>query len=161
MARGWIILVPMLGLAACSYQPMDYIPPTDRALLEAQARLSPSGNGQGPISVKEMLNRARDSQADAEHPLVLTFVGDTVQPDAAQVQLLQQFAAKVHGQAVTVTSQPGGFDDPGSLLGPRRAVAVAHELSASLPTVGVRFSAEAPAHAVVVRASPAAPKAQP
>ena len=152
MIRGCILLLPALGLLACSPEPIDYIPPTDRALLQAQARLGGSGADAGPVSVADMLSRARNSPAApaASAPLVLQFAGDAVLPDESQKQSLARFAAAAKGRRITVVSRRGGFEDGTALLGQRRALAVAHEVSPDGSDVELRFADGAPADSVVV-----------
>jgi len=152
MTRGSIVLSVVILLAGCAQEPMQYIPPTDRALLQAQARLGESGSPQGAITVADLLRRARpaDGQAAAATRLVLQFVGDTVIPDEAQKQSLARFSAAAAGRAVIVTGQRGGFEGTSGLLGQRRAVAVAKSLADSQPDVEVRFSSDTPADTVIV-----------
>ena len=153
VARGCVVLLSALGVAACANEPISYIPPTDRALLEAQARMAGSGASHGPISVEDMLRQARSGQSAAETAphLVLQFSNGAVLLDDAQKQSLAKFAAAARGQPVSVVSRPGGFEGAAALLGQRRAVAVARELSASQPDVELRFSADAPADVVEVK----------
>jgi hypothetical protein len=139
--------------AACSHDPIRYIPETDRTMLEAQDRLN-GGQGTGEaISVDEMLRRAKSSGDSKAAPsrVVIRFDGDTVQPDAAQRDTLRRFAAQAHTASLTVSSHPGSFDDPGSpVLGQRRAIAVSRELSDVVPDVQVRFEPGLPPGVVVV-----------
>lgn len=149
MARCRIILLPMLALAACAPEPIEYIPPHDRTLLQAEARMGGAGGGTGAISVDQMLQRARarpDSSTTASR-LVLQFSGETVALDDAQKQSLAQFATSAQGRPVTVLGQRA---NSASMLGQRRAVAVARVLSASLPAVEVKFSPEIPPDAIIV-----------
>jgi hypothetical protein len=144
----------LAGLAAaCSHDPIRYIPETDRTMLQAQERL---GNGDGagqPISVEEMLRRAKttgESKAPATR-VVIRFDGDTVRPDAAQRDTLRRFAAQAHAGSLTVISHPGNFDDAGSpVLGQRRAIAVSRELSDIVADVQMRFEPGVPPGIVVV-----------
>jgi len=169
MARGFVLLspmllVPVLTLAACSPEPIEYIPPSDRALLQAQARLGDApGASSAPISVDEMLSRARTAQPPQPPapPLRLQFTGDAVQPDDQQKQSLARFAAAAHGHTVTVVSRRGGFDDPTALLGQRRALAVAHVLEGSIADVELRFDAAAPGDTVLVSVATPEPEAAP
>lgn len=146
-----------LLLAACSQDPVHFIPEADRR--------AGATEGAGPISVNEMLSRVRTSDS-TEHEtagrIIMRFAGDAVQPDAEQREALRQFAtaAITARQPVVVSSRPGGFDDPGQkVLGQRRAVAVARELSSVAGDVETRFDAALPPDVVVVTqgASPAAP----
>ena len=167
MTRRCIALLAVCGLAACTHEPIEYIPLDDRALLQAQARLGQApGQSAGAIPVDEMLRRARAAgdTSDASDPapatpsrLVLQFKGDAVQPDAEQKKALSGFASSMQGRSVTVLSRPGGFDGATALLGQRRALAVAHELSAAMPDVDLKFTPDAPADVVIVSAAGAAP----
>lgn len=152
MTRGSIVLSVVILLAGCAQEPMQYIPPADRALLQAQARLGDSVSPQGSITVADLLRRARpaDDQPSAATRLVLRFAGDTVIPDDAQKQSLARFSAAAAGRPVVVTGQRGGFEGTSGLLGQRRAVAVAKNLADTQPDVEVRFSPETPVDTVIV-----------
>ena len=144
-----IILLPMLALAACSPEPIEYIPPHDRTLLQAEARMGGAGGGTSAISVEQMLQRARtrpDSGVMASR-LMLQFSGEAVALDEAQKQSLAQFANGAQGRPVTVL---GRRANSASMLSQRRAVAVARVLSASLPAVDVKFSPDVPPDAIIV-----------
>jgi len=152
MARGILIVTGLLALGACAHEPMDYIPPSDRTLLQAQARMGDGSVAGQPISVQDMLQRARghaDSVADGRR-LVVQFSGDAATLDDAQRQSLAKYAAAAGGAPVTVTGQRAGFTGNAALLGQRRAVAVARLLSETLPVVDVRFVADLPDNIVVV-----------
>ncbi len=151
MARGLIILMALLGLAACAHEPMDYIPPSDRTLLQAQARMGEGNNGQPPISVDQMLRQARGQATGPADPqrLVVQFSGDAVTLTDDQRQALDRFAAKAGAATVVVSGRRGSFADNAALLAQRRTVAVAHSLSA-LPNVEVRFVPDLPDSLVVV-----------
>jgi hypothetical protein len=147
--------------AACSPDPIRYIPETDRTMLQAQDRLGHGdGNGQ-PISVDEMLRRAKTTGESNEPPsrVMIRFDGDAVQPDSTQRDTLRHFAEQAHAGSLTVTSHPGSFDDAGSpVLGQRRAIAVSRELSEVVADVQMRFDPGVPAGVVVV--SPGRPAAR-
>ena len=149
--RRLIVILPLLA-AACADDPMRRIPATDRALLEAEARLGgPSGQPGGRTSVEEMLARARgEAEAAAALPrdgaLVLRFAGQAVQPEPPQLAQLYAFAARQGGGRLVVT---GGRGDP-ALLGERRAIAVARALEALGPPVELRFASGAPPDAVQI-----------
>lgn len=139
--------------AACSHDPIRYIPETDRAMLQAQDRLG-NGDANGrAISVDEMLRRAKstgDSKAPASR-VMIRFDGDAVQPDTAQRDTLRRFAEQAHAASLTVTSRPGSFEDAGSpVLGQRRAIAVSRELSGVVADVQMRFEPGLPPGVVVV-----------
>nr|WP_294550158.1 hypothetical protein [uncultured Rhodopila sp.] len=139
--------------AACAHDPIRYIPETDRTMLQAQDRLgNGDGNGQ-PISVDEMLRRAKTT-GESKPPstrIMIRFDGDTVQPDAAQRDTLRRFAEQAHAGSLTVISHPGNFDDAGSpVLGQRRAIAVSRELSDIVADVQMRFEPAVPPGIVVV-----------
>ncbi len=144
--------VVALTVAGCSHDPIRYIPETDRTMLETQDRLGGGLGSGGPISVDEMLRRAKsaDNGKGAASRVVIRFDGDAVQPDAAQRDTLRRFAAQVGAGSVTVTSRPGTFDETGTVLGPRRAIAVSRELSDIIPDVQMRFEAGLPPGVVVV-----------
>jgi hypothetical protein len=158
----WIMTVLA---AACSHDPIRYIPETDRAMLQTQDRLSNGGANGQPISVDEMLQRAKTTGAGkaASTRVLIRFDGDTVQPDAAQRDTLRRFAEQAHAGSLTVTSRPGSFDDPGSpVLGQRRAIAVSRELSGVVADVQMRFEPGLPPGVVVVSLGrPAAQAAEP
>lgn len=160
-------LVLMLSVAACSHEPLSYIPQADRVQLQAEARMGEAGGGGRPISVDDMLRNARAAApADPNAPapsvpgrLLVRFDGSAVQPDAAQREALRRFAtaalADRHG--LLVRSEPGSFaGNDASVLGPRRAVAVSRELSDIAPNVDVRFDTALPAGVVVVTWAPPA-----
>ncbi len=149
------LILPLLLLAACSEDPMRRIPPTDRALLEAEARLGgASGQPGGRTTVADILARARGDTADGG-ALVLRFAGDAVQPDAGQRARLAAFAAQNRNAPVVVT---GGRGDP-ALLGERRAVAVARALEGEVPGVVLRFASGAPADVVQIASGAGTPLA--
>ena len=155
-----LALLPLALLAACTDDPLRRIPPTDRALLQAEARLGGPGAqpaGDGRTSVAEILARARGEGGGAERGLTLRFLGGTVQPDQAQRAQLAAFAARGGGGRVVVT---GGRGDP-ALLGERRAVAVARALEAEVPGVELRFATGQPSDQVQIAREPGTPLAQP
>lgn len=145
MRRGYLLC---LLLAACSQDPVRYIPEEDRRAAAADKAT--------PISVSEMLANARHESLAPAAPsgrLLVHFQGDTVTPDPAQRASLWQFASNASAarQKLLVASRPGNFDDPGSpVLGQRRAVAVARELSAVVKDVEMRFDPALPPDVVVV-----------
>lgn len=159
LARLTLRTMPLLAMAACSHDPIRYIPEADRNMLQAQARLGNGGDGgNASISVDEMLRRAKEGDATKPAPtrVVLHFGADAIQPDAAQRDTLRAFAATAGAATagpptVVVSSRPGSFDDPGTpVLGPRRAVAVSHELAAMVADVRVKFEPSLPPDVVVV-----------
>jgi hypothetical protein len=151
MAR--LLTIPLVVLlAACGDNAMRYIPPSDRALLEAEARLGRGApaDAEGRTTVADILARARGQAASgpAAGPgaLVLRFEGDQVQPDAAQRERLRAYAAANRGARLVVT---GGRGDP-AMLGERRAVAVARLLEPDIPEVQLRFASGAGADVVQI-----------
>ncbi len=157
MRRGILLATATFGVAACSHEPMDYIPANERTLLKAQARIGESGGGSNAISVQEMLERAR---SNANHPvqdrrLVVQFTGDAVALDDAQRKAVDTFGAAAGNTPLIVTGQRGGFQSGNPLLGQRRAVAVARVLSDRAPNVDVRFAADMPDNVVTVSAGDA------
>lgn len=156
-----VLLLPALTLlVACTPDPIRFIPPTDRTLLEAQARLGESGAARqatGRITVAELLARARATGPEASGAaprsgLVLRFTASQVQPDEAQRRQVAEFAAAVRGAAlVTVASRPAGFEGgDASLIGERRALAVARLIRPDVPNVELRFEPAVPAGEVLV-----------
>ena len=108
-----------------------------------------------------MLARARNNAPGATAVpgrLLVRFEADTVTPSPTQRAELRQFATTEPGSAPTgtarkfwVASRPGSFEDGGTpVLGQRRAVAVARELSAVSPDVELRFDPALPPGVVVV-----------
>lgn len=159
MARNCIVLLPLLALVACTHDPIEYIPATDRALLQAQARVDGGGAPQGAVSVDQMLARARTAADAAKskppaiksvEPLVLQFAVGAVMPDAQQKQSIASFAAAAKGQRVTVISRPGDAKGDAVLLGQRRAMAVARALQPGVNDIDLRFTADAPPDVVVI-----------
>ncbi|MFC7474212.1 hypothetical protein ACFQS7_07605 [Dankookia sp. GCM10030260] len=154
------LLLSLALLAACNPDPMRFIPPTDRTLLEAQARLGESGATRQPggrITVAELLAKARAESVAPQGPaaqtgLVLRFTATQVQPDDAQRRDVAAFAAAMRGAAlVTVASRPAGFEGgDASLIGERRALAVARLIRPEVPNVELRFEAAIPAGEVLV-----------
>ena len=159
MARGSFILVAALALAACEHEPMEYIPPADRAMLQAQARMGEAGSAARPVTVDEMLARAKASsaggtaktQGGTPAPLVLQFSAGAVQPDEAQKQSLTGFATAARGRPIAVIARPSAPGGETALLGQRRAMAVARALQPSVPDVDLKFTPDAPPDVVVVR----------
>lgn len=136
-------------LTACSDSAMRYNPPSDRALLEAEARMGTGGAQpqSGRMTVEDILARARgESPRPATSGLTLRFAGAAVQPDTAQREQLRAFAAAQSGANLVVT---GGRGDP-AMLGERRAVAVARALEAAMPNVALRFATGAPTDQVQI-----------
>ncbi len=85
--------------------------------------------------------------------LLVRFEADAVSPNPSQRAELRQFAQASPGTArrFWVTSRPGSFEDTGTpVLGQRRAVAVARELSSVSPDVELRFDPALPPGVVVV-----------
>lgn len=161
--RRLVLLLPLLA-AACADDPIRRIPPTDRALLEAEARLGGAGQPGGRTSIEEMLARARgeaaaDGTATAaparDGALVLRFQGQAVQPEPPQLAQLYAFAARAGGGRLVVT---GGRGDP-ALLGERRAIAVARALEALGPPVELRFASGASPDAVQIASGGGTPLA--
>lgn len=157
------VAAPVL-LAACGNDPLSYIPPQDRAFLQAQRRLGADGGASGgPITVDALLDQARASgQARGSDPagtaasssrVALRYAGDAIQPDAEQLDIIRRFAAEARAQGlrVTVLGRQDSFDAPGvPLLGQRRATAVARALETYVPDVDLRFDPAAPAGVVVL-----------
>lgn len=147
----------LLALSACQNDPIRYIPPEDRTLLQTQARLDASpGEGKG-ITVQEMLQRAKTNAAGPvpSSRVLVRFLGGAVEPDAAGQEQLRAFAAQLPapGLPVVVSSRPGDFTDPAApVLGQRRAVAVSRLLAGRVGNVQLRFDAALPPDVVVVRA---------
>ncbi len=139
-----------LVLAACSQDPVRYIPEAERTAAAAEVAR--------PISVDEMLARTRNSNAAPASSistvpgrLLIRFDGAAITPDAGQKASLREFAASTGGRSLMVASRPGSFDDPGTpVLGQRRAVAVARELSSVAQDVEMRFDPALPPGVVVV-----------
>ncbi|WP_431268581.1 hypothetical protein [Dankookia sp. P2] len=112
------LLLSLLPLAACAPDPIRFIPPTDRTLLEAQARLGEGGAARQPgrITVAELLAKARAESPTAPGPaartgLVLRYAATQVQPDDTQRRDVESFAAAVRGAPlVTVASRPAGYE---------------------------------------------------
>lgn len=154
--RRALAALTLLLPAACADDPLRRIPATDRALLEAEARLgtAPAAPGGGRTSVSDMLARAR-GDAPGTASLALRFAGDVVQPDTTQRAQLAAFAAQNRGARMVVT---GGRGDP-ALLGERRAVAIARALEAEAPAVELRFATGAPPDVVQIASEPGTPLA--
>ncbi|MFZ4408605.1 MAG: hypothetical protein ACOYOH_14770 [Paracraurococcus sp.] len=158
--RVLLLLLPLL--AACNPDPIRFIPPTDRTLLEAQARLGEGNAGRQPpgrITVAELLAKARAAAPTGAGPgqpprtgLVIRYTPTQVQPDEAQRQQVADFAAAVRGAAlVTVASRPAGKQgNDASLLGERRALAVARLLQPEVSNVEIRFESAVPTGEVLV-----------
>lgn len=157
-------LAVLAALGGCAHQPLDYIPPTDRSLLEAQSRLGADRQAAaGGISVDRLLAQARAADADvgSDGRLVLTFPPEAASPDDAQRARLRAFAASLGGAPVEIAAtrrEPGA--DP-AMLPQRRAVAVAHVLGETVKDVTIGFSTTIPPDRIVVQraAAPAAPPA--
>ena len=100
-----------------------------------------------------MLSRIRSDGSGQPDRLLVRFDGAAIQPDAAQKASLRQFAsaAQAAHQPLRVASRPGSFEDAGApVLGQRRAVAVARELSAVIGDVEMKFDPALPPGVVVV-----------
>lgn len=159
-----LVVTSMVALAGCEQRDaLRYIPATDRALLQAEARLG-AGAGGAPqrMSVEALLAQARGGTEAAAAPapasgqslaLTLRFAPGAVQPDAAQRAAVARFAAAAQGAArLQVSARPGPEQGPELLLGQRRAVAVARLLEDAAPEVALRFDAAVPADAVLLAA---------
>jgi hypothetical protein len=154
------LLLSLSLLGACTTDPIRFIPPTDRTLLEAQARLGEGGAGRQPagrITVADLLAKARAEAPAAQGPapqtgLVLRYTATQVQPDETQRRDIEAFSAAVRGAPlVTVASRPAGFDgSDASLIGERRALAVARLIRPEVPNLELRFEAAIPPGEVLV-----------
>lgn len=149
-----LLLLPVL-LAACANDPLRSIPPNERALLQAEARLGAGATAEGRMSVEELLTRAR-GQAAAEGALLLSFEGRAVQPDDSQRRQIAAFAQRGGGRLVVI----GGRGDP-DMLGERRAIAVARALEAEQPEVELRFASGIPPEQVRIARETGTPLALP
>ncbi len=156
-----LVVVASALVTGCGNDPLSYIPPQDRAFLQAQRRLGVDAGGSGgPITVDALLDQARGSgaapageAAGGTSQVALRYAGDAIQPDAEQREVIRRFAAQAREQGlrVTVVSRQDSFDNPGvKLLGQRRATAVARELETVVPDVDLRFDPAAPAGIVVL-----------
>lgn len=108
-------LLPLPLLAACNLDPVRFIPPTDRSLLEAQARLGEDGAGRqtGRITVAELLAKARAEAPGPQGPaarsgLVLRYTATEVQLDETQRRDLEAFAAAARGRCPRHRGEPAG-----------------------------------------------------
>lgn len=137
-------LMMTLLLAACSPDPVKYIPEADRR--------DPGPNPGTPITVDQLLARARLADpAAASARLVVRFDGAVLTLTEAQRAELRQFAVGAPTRKLQVSSRPGAFNDPGApVLGQRRAIAVARELTAAGGDVDMRFDTALPPGVVVV-----------
>lgn len=138
-------LLLTLLLAACSPDPVKYIPEADRR--------DPGPNPGAPITVDQLLARARLADpAAASARLLVRFDGTTLTLTEAQRADVRQFAAGAgRPRKLLVSSRPGAFDDPGApVLGQRRAIAVARELTTAGGDVEMRFDPALPPGVVVV-----------
>lgn len=140
-------LILTLLLAACSPDPVKYIPEADRR--------DPGPNPGAPITVDQLLARAR--LADPTKPgipgrLLVRFDGTALALTEAQRSDLREFANRITmPRKLLVSGRPGGFDDPGApVIGQRRAIAVARELTAAGAEVEMRFDTALPPGVVVV-----------
>ena len=161
------LLPPLLAVACAQSDPMRYIPQGERNLLQAEARLGDTPGRTatgGRISVDELLARARTAEAGAgarqAEPLVLRFTPGAVQPDAAQREAIERFAARAAGapRVVVVGRRAATLAGPEALLGQRRAVAVARLLEPSLPEVETRFEPGVAADEILLVAGGGAPR---
>lgn len=142
MSRWVLGLVLLGGLAGCAPHPLDYIPPTDRSLLQAEARMGSNGApAAGGISVDDMLAQARAHADDAR--LQLDFAAGDASLTQAQKDQLSGFAARAPGARFIVSAKRTDFAQDPALLPQRRAVAVAHVLTDAGHEVDIRFAAEA------------------
>ena len=99
----------------------------------------------------DLLAKARAESPAAQGPaprtgLVLRYTAIQVQPGETQRRDIEAFAAAVRGAPlVTVASRPAGFDgSDASLIGERRALAVARLIRPEVPNVELRFEATVP-----------------
>lgn len=151
-----LLLLPMLVAGCASSDPMRLIPPTDRSMLEAEARLGTGGSSGRPISVEQMLASARASGGASAgrmpEPLVLRYAQGAVQPDPAQRMAIEGFAARAAGapRVVVVGRRATSLTGPDAMLGQRRAVAVARLLEARFPDVEIRFDPAASAEEIIL-----------
>lgn len=178
MRRAIAILAALAPVAACQQAPMAYIPATDRALLESQARLGSDAAGAstdrtGRLSVDDMLRAARGGAegvpdgaqgvgAVAGGPLtrvhggarLVPFEGERLVPEESRraAVLLAAREARLSGKVIVT----GGGERLG--LGQRRAVAVATMLEAQIPGTEVRFDAELPPGQVTISGAPPTPR---
>lgn len=151
--------------AACAHQPLDYIPGTDRAMLQAQARLgadpaqTASGGSGGAIGVDALLAQAREKaandkansgiSADAQR-LTLHFAPGQSRPDDAAQRSLADFASSHPGASLRVITRKSPPAEDASLLAMRRAVAVAQILQSFTQNVVIALSVTTDADTIIV-----------
>ena len=136
-------LMLTLLLAACSPDPVKYIPEADRRDL--------GPNPGTPITVDQLLARARLAEPNAASRMVVRFDGAVLTLTEAQRAELRKFAGGVAARKLLVSSRPGAFDDPGApVAGQRRAIAVSRELTTAGGDVEMRFDQALPPGVVVV-----------
>lgn len=151
----WLFAPILLLVTGCaSSDPMRLIPPTDRSMLEAEARMGTGGGTSGrPISVDQMLASARGAAAPgrAPEPVVLRFAADAVQPDPAQRMTIEGFAQRAAGAPrVIVVGRRASGATAEAMLSQRRAVAVARLLEPRFPEVELRFEPTAVADEIIL-----------
>ncbi len=143
------IWLPLLVIGCAANDPLGDIPAADRAMLQAEARRAAPAERRSTVAA--ILERAR---GPGTAPLLLRFQGDATQPDPAQREAILRFAAATSGaQRLVVTSRR----EPGpTMLGPRRAVAVARMLEAEGREAEIRFDASMAADTVRIVLPPVA-----
>ncbi len=164
-----------LLVSACAHAPMDYIPPTDRSMLQAQARLGGDETAapKTSIAVDDLLANARTQGVSPARTgrLVLHFEGTEATLDAAQKTELGQF---VQGQSAQGQSAQGSAartlrviarkhelaEDP-TMLNQRRAVATAHVLQAQGASADIGFAVTTPPNDIIVTVAPLTPAPSP
>ena len=159
-----LCLLPLLA-SACAHEPMEYIPPADRSMLQAQARLGgdESAAPKEGIPVDEMLARARTQNSDAAAAgrLVLHFAAGDAAPDAGQKVQIAAFARATGGAPLRVIARKRSLSEDTALLTQRRAVAVAKMLAASTPNVDITFAVTTPGDEIIITRSNALQDATP
>lgn len=146
-----IIWLPLLAIGCASGDPLRDIPAADRAMLQAEARLAAPTERRSTVAA--MLERARGPGAA---PLLLRFQGDTTQPDPAQREAILRFAAATSGTQRLVVTSRREPEAGVTMLGPRRAIAVARVLEAEGREAEIRFDATMAADTVRIVQPPVA-----
>lgn len=158
-------ILALAALSACaSGDPMDLIPAYERQLIAKDAR---AASASGPISIEEMLSRARGGVPAASEPnetiLILDFAEGQTSPNADQRRRIAHHLRRIEASSrdrAWINAGPGDHTQrvASAVASLRRARVVADLVASSLGEVQVRYDPDLAAGRITleIRKAPAA-----